>query len=897
MGPVKNRPALPLLLAATAGFTVWSLGSCGFRKPEIRNVLLISIDTLRADHLSSYGFARKTTPNLDALAREGTLFRNVISPVPMTLPAHGSMLTGTIPPHHGLHDNLGGRLPDSSVTLAEILKDRGFTTGAIVSSFVLDSRFNLSQGFDTYDDRFEKVHTINYLSERKGDETARLARAWLEEHRRERFFLFVHFYDPHEDYAPPEPFASRFADDRYAGEVAFADHCAGQVVERLRELGLLESTLVVITGDHGEMLGEHGELTHQFFVYQSALKVPLIFRAPGRREARQVDQLVGLVDILPTICGVLGFRVPAPVQGEDLSPWLRGESPRLRERGLFAESFAPTRYYGASPLFALVTKDRKYIEAPRPELYDLERDPGETVNLLEKERPHAEVLRSELQRIVETRTGKKESAALDEDARRRLSSLGYLGRGQGEGGFGSGGDKEDPKDLIGFYRSDQKLAELTRAGNHKEARALCEKMLRERPGFVDGYLQLAEIAVAQADPAGAVRQYSKAIELDPKAERPHFGLANILATRGELDQAVAHYQRALEIRPEFAEARVKLAAALNQQGRFGEAARTLQEARGGQLESAEASLQLGLALASQGRLDEAINHYRRALARDPSSAEAHSYLGSALGSQGHLDEAIEHFEQALRTKPDLAQVHQRLGTALKQRGRMDEAVQHLREAVRLSPGLAEAHLQLGLALKQLGKLNEAADEYRRALSVNPRLAAAHNNLGSLLGLEGRLPDAVRHFRAALQVDPDYDEAHNNLGLALRMMGERDEALKHFRAALRGRPEWPEPMNEIAWILATHPDGRVRDPREAVGLAERSAELTGFRQPVILDTLAAAYAASGDFDRAVATAQKATALAAAGHSERLAGEIGRRLELYREKTPFREAARAQAETRR
>jgi tetratricopeptide (TPR) repeat protein len=529
-----------------------------------------------------------------------------------------------------------------------------------------------------------------------------------------------------------------------------------------------------------------------------------------------VAQLAGLVDIVPTICGLLGIRSPAPVEGEDLSAWLRGESPPVRKRRLYAESFTPARYYGASPLFGLVTEDTKYIQTTRPELYDLERDPGETVNLFAAERRRAEALRAELKRLLDASAGKGEPLALDEESRRRLESLGYLGRSRGDVSFDFGTDREDPKDLIGFYRSDQKVSELVEHGSYDEARVLCDRMLRERPGFVDGHLQRADIAVAQGDAVIAAGHYAKALDLDPASDR----------------------------------ARIGLAAALNKQRRFEEAARLLEGTR---TRNADAEIQLGLARASQGRLDE----------------------------------AIDHFQAALRAKPDATQAHQWLGVALKQRGRTEEAFRHLQEALRISPGLAEAHLHLGLMLKQQGKLDEAGEEYRRALALDPRLAAAHNGLGSLLGSRGDLPEAMRHFREAVRIDPDYGDAHNNLGLALRMSGERDEALRHFAAALRIRPDWPAPMNEIAWILATHPDERIRDPRRAVRLAQRAADLTARRQPVILDSLAAAYAASGDFDRAAATAQEAMALAASSGAAGLAGEIGKRLGLYRQKKPFRE----------
>jgi arylsulfatase A-like enzyme/Flp pilus assembly protein TadD len=880
-------PVLVLL-----GLTGGLVASCGPARPPIRNVLLISIDTLRADHVSSYGFPRPTTPNIDAVAREGVVFRNAYSPVPATLPAHSSMLTGTLPPWHGVRDNLHARLPDSSLTLAEILRPRGFATAAVVSSFVLDRRFNLSQGFDRYDDRFEAVHKIHDLSERKGDETARHATEWLSAHGSQPFFLFVHFYDPHDPYEPPEPFASQWADDKYSGEIAFADHCAGQVLDKLKQLQLDDSTLVVITGDHGEMLGEHGELNHGFFVYESALKVPLVFRVPRAKTARQVDQAVSLIDIVPTVAALVGAPALKEAQGRDLSPLFAGGGGGAGTGGrpLYAETVTPTRYYGTTSLLGVIMDGWKYIETARPELYDLRRDPAEATNLVGTEPARADRLGKELKAILvaaRQTAGPAQAAGLDEDARRRLESLGYLSRGGGGAEVVFDRSKEDPKDLIGFFRLDRQLSDLVEAKKYSEAKTLCDQMLRQRPGFSDCHLQMSRIAATEGDLKTALAAASKAVALSPGKEEARLHLAGLLRGRGDLDGAIAQYRQALASQPDSLDARTHLGRALADKGQFDEAVSTLRSAVTSRPDSAEAVTQLGFALAKQGHLPEAIESYGRALALDPSSAETHAYLGSALASQGNLDEAIVHFEQALRAKPDHAELHDWLGVALREKGRPVDALAHFREAVRLDPGLAVAHLDLGRALKQQGKLEDAVQEYRRAIAVDPRLAAAHNNLGSALGSQGRVAEAVREFREALRVQPDYDEAHNNLGLALRMMGERDQALAHFKAALARRPDWPAPMSEMAWILATHPDATVRDPARAVRLAERAAELTAHRQPGILDVLAASWAAAGDFDRAAAVAKEAIALAQSGGPAGLADEIGKRLELYRQKKPFRE----------
>lgn len=299
---------LLLLVIGITAVSCWRRTSAVGKK--IERIVLISIDTCRADYLSCYGYPRKTTPNIDDLAKEGILFENVISPVPLTLPGHASMLTGTIPPYHGVHNNTDYKLASSNVTLAERLKEAGYTTSAFISAFVLDSQFGLNQGFDTYNDDFEDRHMAANISERKAAEVSRLGAGWLENNRDRDFFLFLHYYDPHNPYEPPQPFSTDYAGNLYAGEIAYTDHCIGQIIAKLKELALYESTLIIVTGDHGEMLGEHGEKDHGFFIYQSAIKVPLIFKLPRPGRTKTVSSPVGLIDILPTVCRLLGIEPP-----------------------------------------------------------------------------------------------------------------------------------------------------------------------------------------------------------------------------------------------------------------------------------------------------------------------------------------------------------------------------------------------------------------------------------------------------------------------------------------------------------------------------------------------------------------------------------------------------------
>ncbi len=763
LGHIGHRFAAAgiVLLILLAGGIAWFMRRDRGPAARIRHVVLISIDTCRSDHLSCYFAGRQTTPNIDEVARHGTLFENVISPVPLTLPAHSSMLTGTNPTYHDVHDNLYHQFASANLTLAEVLHGNGFVTGAIVSASVLDSRFGLDQGFDEYLDRMSVQEGDENTAERPGDQTTDLAVKWLEQHQGDQFFLFLHYFDPHAPYAPPEPFASRFAAEPYAGEIAFTDDCIGRVIGKLKELGLYDSTLLLIAGDHGEMLGEHGELFHGFFIYQSAIRVPLIVRLPGQTAGRRVRDLVGLVDIVPTVCSLLDVDVPPVLHGEDLSPAVRGGTLEFPPRALYCESFYATRY-GANSLLGLVTEQWKYIQTTRSELYDLSLDPRESENLADSRGGLVKSLGGKLQQLVQAQNRQlaDSSLQLDEQTRRRLESLGYVG-GRDDAGivradYQQDSHKDDPKDLLNFYQAHTKLVTLMKAHDYAPARALCQQMIAERPESWTAYLHLAEIAQNEGDLAAAQQ--------------------NLIEVLSRSQDHVGAY--------------------------------------------ASAHNRLGLVLQSQGELDEAITHFRTAAQLRPEFAGAHYSLGNALSAKGDWEGAIAAYRQALAAETDFAEAHLKLAEALSAQSRIDEAIEHLRQAIR--------------------------------------------------------------------IDPSVREAHYNLGIMLSHVGQSDEAMREFRETVRLDPQWPLALRRLAWLLATSPHERVRDPSEAIGLAERAARATGNRDPLILDALAAAYAASGRFNEAVATAQAAIDLATAAGAQGLVADCRRRLELYQQGQPFRES---------
>lgn len=629
---------------------LWLFHGALVSSKDIRRVVLISIDTCRADYLGCYGYHRPTTPNIDKLAAQSVLFENTISPVPITLPSHSSMLTGTIPPYHGVHNNSDYKLGESNVTLAEILTERGFATGAIISAYVLDSQFGLDQGFETYNDSFEEpIRNLLYFSERRGTEASRFANEWLEEHKDEEFFLFLHYFDPHIKYTPPEPFASEFSDNLYAGEIAYTDYCIGQVIKKLKDLNIYDSTLLIITADHGEMLGEHGEDDHTYFIYQSAIKVPLIFKLPGRHKPQRVKHLVSLIDIMPTVCRLLGFEAPAHVHGKDLSPYFDQSETSSQNRHIYCESLTPTRY-GAGALLGIVTDRWKYIQTTRPELYDIVEDAGETNNLLAQQPHRARILKDRLKQLLQQtlRNEAPTKVDLDEQAIKRLQSLGYVAGDISENfEFDQSGD--DPKDLVDFHNIYTSVSDLVLNKEYEQAEKICQQLTLQRPHVYQIYVLMTSIAREQGDLDRAVSHLNRAIEVRPDVAKLQHYLGTVLTEQGKFDQATQHFEKSLQLNPNQFLAHQDLAAVFYKQEKF----------------------------------DQAITHLTKALGLRPDSAKTVRRIGDALAEKGNLKQATKYFQQATDMNPLDVKNHLKLAFALKFQGRYDEAVEQLRTGIRI----------------------------------------------------------------------------------------------------------------------------------------------------------------------------------------------------------------------
>ena len=756
-----TKTGIGLILLVIAIGVVWLFHVWAISSHKIRNVLLISIDTCRADRLSCYGYRVKTTPNIDAIADEAVLFKNVISPVPQTLPAHCSMLTGTIPPYHQVHDNLNEVLGESHITLAEILKENGFTTGAIISSIVLDVRYGLGQGFDTYNYEFEEPIKTTRFTERSGGEASKVAIEWLEGHKEDdKFFLFLHYYDPHHRYEPPEPFATRFRGHPYDGEIAYTDYCIAQVIDKLKELKLYDSTLLIITGDHGEMLGEHGESAHCYFIYQGAIKVPLIFKLPGSAKPRRIKDIVGLVDIAPTVCSLLGIEMPSDVQGTDLSDYIKGHQPKARDRYIYCESLVPTKY-GANTLLGVVNQQWKYIQTTRSELYDVVKDPAESENLISEQPQRARIMQDQLRLILEegvwTETS-DDSIRLDKQAIEELRSLGYVGSNI-EVDFSFNADKDDPKDLIGLYTKFCLAMTLAFKKEYEQAEKIFREIIDERPGLVMAY-----------------QEYS-----------------NFLISRNKCTEAIGYLERALELEGEEAETYMKLGYCYRSLEKFDEASKYYLKALEIDSEASRAYAGLGHCYESLNKLDEAIEYFGRALQINPELSEAHTGLGDCFRTLERFDEATKHYAKALEFAPEFARAHFGLGKIFYLRNQLDLAIKHLRESLKTEPEFLKARSNLANALYKRGDIKDALEEAYLILEAKPDMEYYLNFVAWIRATsaseELRNPEeAVRLATKACEL-ASYEnvEIINTLAAAFASAGRFDDAVQITEEAIKLAP--------------------------------------------------------------------------------------------------------------
>lgn len=549
--------------------------ACSRRSGPPKNVLLVSLDTVRADRLGCYGRADAGTPRLDGLSKDGVRFDDASTTYPMTLPAHASLFTGRLPGRHGVrHNGLFALAPEAD-TLAEALGARGLRTGGFVASVALARRHGLAQGFEQWSEPGSEGGQLFLLADRTASQVNADALRWIDSLKGSPFFAFVHYMEAHYPYQAPEPEKTRFAKDPYQGEVAFLDRALGELLDSLEQRELLRDTLVIVVSDHGEDLGDHGEGTHGLFVYQSTVRVVMLVSGPGARRGGVVDAPVSLTDVMPTVLEALG-AAPAPAgDGESLWPAVAGRGDAASDRSIYAETFLPRLDFGWSELRAVRSGGLKYIQAPRPELYDVRADPGEKQDLSVPRAADVPLLKRRLEEVVaRTETGGgAERVELSAQEREALASLGYVG---GEGGTG-GPALDDPKDR---YRDAVRLDEARwnmRNGRPAEGERILREMIAGSPRFVDAHLSLIIACLMQGKDAEAVAAEAaleSALAGVPDEARllarAHVIMAEHYGRAGDIERAVAEYRASLAA-PQPPELHVLLARMLRDLGRPAEA--------------------------------------------------------------------------------------------------------------------------------------------------------------------------------------------------------------------------------------------------------------------------------------------------------------------------------------
>ena len=610
--------------------------------PMARNVLLVTIDTLRADRLGVYGATHVATPNIDRLASEGAWAPQATVHAPLTRPSHVSLLTGLYPAEHGIRDNVSPPLAAHVPLLAEIFKRDGFATAAFIASAVLDRQSGLARGFDLYSDRFPPG-----ADRRSGDAVVAEAIAWMKP--RTPFFAWVHLYDPHAPYLPPEPYASQYAGRPYDGTVAWCDELVGRLVGGLRESGVFDQTLIVITSDHGEALGEHGEDVHGYFVYEATLRVPLVFRGPWVKPGTQIEIVARTIDLPKTILELTG-RTGAPrMTGRSLADALKGAA--MRDEGSLAESLVPLLHYGWSDLRALRDGRWKFILAPRPELYDLERDPGELHNLAATEYAKVSVMRDFIEASLrnEQITARSDTAAagVPPEVLDRLGSLGYIGAG-GSGNRQSHG--ADPKDKLADYKAlstaMQDAVIALRASRHADAVARLQDVQARGVDSYEVHYYLGRAYAGQQRWRDAAAQYGKAVEKLPAGAEAWRGLGESRVALGDSRGAIPAFERLVALAPGDAVARMELGEALRDVARYGDAIRVIREALAIDSRPAQYWHSLGTVLAANADMAGAERAFSEAISREPNNGQYVYNHGAALYRLGRKDEAAAQMNRA-----------------------------------------------------------------------------------------------------------------------------------------------------------------------------------------------------------------------------------------------------------
>ena len=717
-----------LALAAAAAFLL-------LRKPSLArlrngrdfNVVLITLDTTRADRLGCYGFAGVETPAIDRLAARGVRFDRCYAQTPLTLPSHTSIMTGTLPTFHGVRDNGGFLVPQQLTTMAELFRGKGYATGAFIAAYVLDSKWGLDQGFETYYDKFDlsKFKKISLGTvQRPGNEVLDQALPWLEKNKGGKFFAWIHLYDPHTPYEPPAPYDARYPQHPYLGELAFTDSLVGRVWQFLETSGLVGSTYVVIAGDHGESLWEHEEAAHGFFVYQGAIHVPLIFVTPFERfQGRSSAEVSSLSDILPTVCEMSGLPVPAEVQGRSLVPSFARPGRASGGALAYSETYYPRFHYGWSELRAVQDDRYKLIMAPVPELYDLAEDPGEQKNLVYLRKADYDRLNAEAEAFItasEKNAYETDYTKIDEETREKLAALGYIGSFTDASKL-RGKKLGDPKEKIAVYNDLSRAREMGLAGKPDEAIAIIQGIIAADPDIVDAY----------------------------------FSIGNICFQNQRFREALDYFKQVLGKKPDDSFAAVNVILSHEALGEFDEAERFALDYMAKGFEDPQILFMLGNMNFARKEYGRSAGYLTKAIALNPESAASHNLLAAIAIIRNDMGLAGEHLEKARAINPEL-------------------------------PNTAYNGAQIAEAR---GDLKKAETEYLLELERSPKHFMAMYNLARVYRLTGNEGQESAYLAKCLETEPSFPLTYFYLARLNLRRGERyEEAIAWVNKGIELKPD-------------------------------------------------------------------------------------------------------------
>ncbi|MCX7974475.1 MAG: sulfatase-like hydrolase/transferase [Candidatus Aminicenantes bacterium] len=690
------------------------------------NFIIITVDTLRADRLHCYGFEAIDTPTIDNLAKRGVKFDHCIAQTPLTLPSHTTILTGTLPLFHGVRDNGGFIVPPQLVTLAEIFNEAGYDTAAFIGAYVLDSRWGLDQGFDYYFDQFDlsKFEKISLsMVQRPANEVIDHTLKWLEAKKDFPFFLWIHLYDPHTPYEPPEFWAQKYSGHPYLGEIAFTDHEINRLWVFLENNHLLEQTVIIFTSDHGESLGEHKESTHGFFLYEGAIHVPLIFVTPfSQFRGLSIKQTVSLTDIMPTILEMAGLKSPPSIQGKSLLPYFHNPKRKRREL-VYSETFYPRLHFGWSELRSLQDGHWKLILAPEPELYDLRSDPKEKNNLAYQEKKKLAQLQKEAEQYIRRYSQNAfelKLSQIDEETRERLAALGYISS------FidlkATAGKKlANPKDKIDVFNDLSRAREIGMEGDAEEA----------------------------------IRIIKTIIDKDPEISEAHFTLGNIYFRIGQFESALNHFRQALVLKPDDVFAAINIANCYLRLGKAEEAEKFLLDFINKGFPDSQIYFLLGNIKFYQHKYNEALSYYQECLALNPDSASAYNAIGAVYFQLQAIEKAEQNFLQALKLNPELTNANYNLAQVYEAKGMMTKAIEAYLEELKHSP----RHFKAAFNLARLYRLQHRDDDeeklLRLCLEIEPDFPLTYFYLARLYLKRGaHLDEAIALVNKGIALKPE-----------------------------------------------------------------------------------------------------------------------------------------------